>query len=730
MLFRLHPTYRRLNAYVDGNLDPKRHRRVTRHLMQCVRCRNVVRFFEDLRQVIQTIAADVPLPPEGLLEEIYATRDSGIRILLPAPDDVANSPQPRLRKTTFPYTALRVAVVFFLCMLVNPLDFLRAGRGSLIVTPSRPQIGDSIFVHYEPATFFAGYATLRLRGEVFYSPTNYHTQFLAHLVLAKDGRYHGTFAWPDSAVFIRLVVEDSTGRLLDTNARRLWEVLAHGKDGHPLFLALYSRAQALYATHWHDFVSTARSLVRLYPDSPASWRIRLQEDIRRHGLEMTAPFWDTYRREFRRLEHLAISRGYDAQTAAELVLLASTLRDDFAQTRWLERLYAVDSIHDVALVFRALNILRATSMPAADRLAMLEKLWQADRPPYRREIADIGLRIAQTANDSLQPLRWAKRYVERNPRAALSVARALIDNPATRQDGIRFAEDVLRRSETHILWPRPMLVSTTRHVEEIEELRSYLRVEVGLVTFQHEWLPDHLDTLWSAAQNIWEPAAFTRIADVMARAGDTRRAAAILARAVVDPVLPLSQRDSLAAVGLALVDSMHWSAALANAERAIQRHVFQPNVDIHLASGLTIREHPRGSSRLLRKHLDEKLHLVAFYSCACEFEIGSIPEFVTVADSLKHLGIGSLVIGFPEYADSLHDILTQHEFSGPLLLDFNRTVADAFHLVGSPTYFLIDESGIIRFERTNPHALVRPAILWAREKARGAGQDLTISSVP
>lgn len=713
IFFIKHPAERYLFAYADGDLAPRDAKLVARHLLRCSSCRNVVRFTLKLRRAAQELAAQSPTPPADLLEEILEARTSGARALLPVPEELL--PERLRTKQHFLRVTARVAVVLALCLIATPFTYLRGSRGQLVFVPTRPRAGDTIYVRYTPTSGLARQPYLHLRGEVFYRSNARNIDVLAVLIPDGNGRFEGYFFLPDSAVFARFAVEDSSGRILDTNGHRLWDILAHRSDGVPRFDALRARAFATYATHWSDFVTTAEALTRIYPDSPATWYINFQEHLQRRGQSVPDSFLSAYRVEFQRLEQNALARGYDAQYAADLVMLAALLRDEVARSKWLSRLYAADSTHDVALVFRAIDLVMADTVPVAERLAQIERLWQLDAPPYRREITDAGWYLAQRSGDREQIVLWGQRYLERYPRTSMPVFDALWTNPSTRVDGIRIAHRLLERAEREPWWPRPVTMTMFQYAREIGEHRSRLSAELSLAALVDGFTSEELDTLWQATQGVWDPELFVRAADAFMRSGDTLRAAALHARLVVDPLTSPIQRDSLDYLGQSWLGHARWQATLATANRALLDFIFDSDINIRLPHDLILHEFSDTSRVLLMKQLRRGVHFVAILSCACQSEIASIPGFLEVADSLAGAGILPLVIASLPQPDSLATALRNRGFGGPLYLDPKGEIAAAFHVLGSPAYFLVDERGVVRFEHSNPYALLRPGFLMARQ---------------
>src|SRR4051812_32505440 len=77
----LHPSERLLKRFADGELPDKRRRKVNKHLERCSECRATI---ASMRR-IAAAAAELPNvhPADALKDRIFASRDAGVKILLP-----------------------------------------------------------------------------------------------------------------------------------------------------------------------------------------------------------------------------------------------------------------------------------------------------------------------------------------------------------------------------------------------------------------------------------------------------------------------------------------------------------------------------------------------------------------------------------------------------------------------------------------------------------------------
>ena len=169
-------------------------------------------------------------------------------------------------------------------LLGGPSTVQSTGQTSeLDLTPARPRAGDTLRAVYRQTTsLFAHADSLLLRARLRTSVDGMYAdqlpvqqlRVLATLHRRANGAYEGTFVFPDSVVFASLAVQDVAASRVDDNAGRLWEVLAHGRDGRPTFEALQQRLNDMMGRSWEEGYATARRLSDLYPDRIESWTTR------------------------------------------------------------------------------------------------------------------------------------------------------------------------------------------------------------------------------------------------------------------------------------------------------------------------------------------------------------------------------------------------------------------------------------------------------------------------
>lgn len=102
--FAIHPRFRVLQRFVDGDLTPATRRRVADHLARCRRCRETVAFSRE----VTTAAKSLPgvAAPSHVLAELLADHAAGERVILPLHDAAAPRDGTRALRLTLTAAAL------------------------------------------------------------------------------------------------------------------------------------------------------------------------------------------------------------------------------------------------------------------------------------------------------------------------------------------------------------------------------------------------------------------------------------------------------------------------------------------------------------------------------------------------------------------------------------------------------------------------------------------------
>lgn len=114
----LHPRFRRLRRYKDGDLDGRARSRTAEHLAGCARCQERLRSIARLRDRIREATRIEPSP--GLWDRIEESRRRGREVILPVP---AGNGVPRRTPRRLPWAAVLL------------LGLLGAGSAAVVAAP-------------------------------------------------------------------------------------------------------------------------------------------------------------------------------------------------------------------------------------------------------------------------------------------------------------------------------------------------------------------------------------------------------------------------------------------------------------------------------------------------------------------------------------------------------------------------------------------------------------------
>lgn len=114
----LHPGFRRLRRFKDGELEGSARRRLADHLAGCARCQDWLRSIEEIRGRVRD-ATDIEPPPD-LWGRIRESRNRGEKVILPSSGST-KSRTPRISRTS------RAAILL--------LSLVGAGAAAVVAAP-------------------------------------------------------------------------------------------------------------------------------------------------------------------------------------------------------------------------------------------------------------------------------------------------------------------------------------------------------------------------------------------------------------------------------------------------------------------------------------------------------------------------------------------------------------------------------------------------------------------
>ena len=633
-----------------------------------------------------------PEPSGDLLARIHDRLARGEHVILPVGDPGRTTARWRLRAA-----AALVAAVTALWFLW-PTGPLTAGdtQGELTFTPATPHAGETVQVAYRAPTMLAGRDRIVLRAR-YRTPRdgsyNGDTRQIvaAELTPAGDGWFRGSLRLPESVVYGALAVEDADGRHVDSHGSQLWELLVHDSLGRPTFDALSQREHDLMGRNWEQGYKTARQVAALYPEHVSSWHTLL--------------FYEQYVLGESQMDsalagHRARLRAFDARLSAHAFLspddvgdmywYALNLRDTILEQRWRARLEREAPRSPFAAQNRAAAILEqmARDKDSVRALADMDRLWN-DVGTAHGNVVNWGWRVAQVAADSAGLVRWASRYLSMNRGDSVWIATAFTHHAALRNEGMRLLRRELRGLET----PNSARRALERTVDEQGVVDAtgarQILVALGDALVAGGQRAAGLDTLKRAVREGWDVSLFRRVAQIQLSTGDTASAMRLLGLVAADPATEDFTRPPS--------DSAAWARLVQEGRGEMRRRLLDlatrrglpENVRLQAASGGTVRFDTLTRGRVT---------VVAFWSRFCGPSKEELPALERLTARLHQQGVGIVTITEEPVSGDLRRFLTEQKLTFPVYSDAWREASRAFSQWGTPSYFVVDADGVVRFE--------------------------------
>ena len=700
-----HPTVDELGDFLSDSPDESR-ARISAHLTRCQRCRDTLQLLREVSNAASTVPTDGP--SQSVLDRVLASRASDARIILPTAD--AAQRQER-------HWALPVAATIALAILGGAIISQRASEveaasasGVLNFAPAAPRAGQTIDVDYQPPATLAGQTYLELRARYrTRSNENYNagipTTVAAELKRGADGKFNGRIVLPDSVVYAVFAVEGTSGKMIDDNTGRNWELLVSDSLGKPLFDALDQRANDMMGRNWEEGFATARRMTALYPNelrawiwmkSFHSWLGRADDDsIRAIHRGRLAAFDSVF----------TSGRRPTTDEIGEMAWYASAA-DSSVAAAWRARVLREAPNNSFAIqwrLFDGLDSLRVSKDTAAE-FRRMDGLWASAPPDRREEVASYAAGLAIDAMDTAQTRRWTTRLIDAQrykQDVRQWVATQFSRMPALRDEGIQ-----LLRGEIDSL---SALVPSQRGLDEtrVQQQKRNADTKRKLLATLGQALVSRGDytaarlALSEAASEGWNTGVFRAVQTASLAGGDTVSALVMTARLVVDPRSTRAFTDSANTLGARVLGAARWKSYI---DSARVQYVKRMMADAS-ARSLTGKHRVRnmdGQSFDLSDLTKGKVSVIVFWSRFCGPAIESLPAINDLSARLARSGVP--VIGIVDETNSssaLRTFLREKSVAVPTYLDTWHEASQAFNQWATPSYYVVDAEGRIRFGTTD-----------------------------
>ncbi len=583
-----------------------------------------------------------------------------------------------------------------------------AGSSALTFAPAKPARGAVLDVTYQPTSVLANQSTLLLRARMRTEHDEQYNSRLHQIVVVElnrrpDGTFRGRFALPPKVVYAAFAVESRDGEQVDSNHRRLWELLTHDVDGRPTADALVQKSNDMMGRDWVRAYSAAESAARLAPDTPAHW-VRLlffqKQVLRGSALEAVLP---SHRARLAKFDAEYGGRtSIPGEILGEMMWYAVSLEDSLLTEKWRQRLLSEAPLHTQALQERMIPLLRTRYDQPDTLLAFFESLWHATRGHSEigagySHLYQQGFAAALRSKDTVAIARWSERYLRWSPRDTTWVASQLSRHPHFRPRAIAILRDQVSRRDADDRF-RDLYQSKADERRSARGARQDVVSTLAAALLASGDTAAALANYEAAAALYWNPEVFRTYASLQLVRGDTARARQMLANASVDPAMPPAFADTARAMTNA--DSATWARERADAMQRMRASVLESAVRVLVTRDVEVAD-VQGRKTRLAALTGGRPAVLVYWARNCGFALQAAPRIQALAQQLRAAGTPVIIVADEKPSPELTAAMRAAGLAAPLYADVSGDVAAGFNVFGTPTYFVLDGAGSIRFAYTS-----------------------------
>jgi hypothetical protein len=506
-------------------------------------------------------------------------------------------------------------------------------------------------------------------------------------------------------------VEDTLANHVDDNGGRNWEVLTHDAAGSPSYDALHQRINDLMGRSWEQGYATSKRLTELYPHRFDAWAMRAFFERALFG---EARGDSVGRPHVATMDSLAAAARLRPQlTASEIGSIyfdrvvrarsrkGATAADTADAAYWLNRLQHEHPGHMQLAQYYALRITPDEWKHPAAILDTLELVYPRFVPMHTPggSLIQSAMRAVKLGRDDAAYRRWSERSAGLGGYgdSAYRLARALVKRPSLRREGEAALRRLLGSSSAMFVGMRSLEEDRRSYLQRAEDGRHVALAELGRALIADGHTRAGLDTLGLAANGSWDPALFENLLAAYAAAGDSTGMQAMRVRLAVDPRTPEDSIGAMTISGRARLGSARWDSLTNVAKGEMHARVLD-RAFVHSLRGTPSLAGEDGRMRALRDLTGGRPAAVIFWSRDCGWAIEALPTIAQVAARMTREGKQVVFVVDERPSAELKQYLTSRHWSLPIYYDTRREMQDAFSKFGTPSYYVIDGSGRIRFD--------------------------------
>lgn len=585
-----------------------------------------------------------------------------------------------------------------------------APHGTLALLPAVPVPGRHVRIEYHDASHaFDEVRRVVLRARLRRADDDAFEEAPAIRPVAildrhADGRFRGAFVVPADVVYARFSVEDTTGRAVDAKGGAGWEMLSVAATGQTRIAALRQQRHEHFAETWHRVDGAVAQMVRLYPDSSEGRALRW----RLQRLILPRAELDTARASHRaRLASLeAKHASLPASEIGQIAAYARLVGDSVAAERWGARVSGVAARTPAGVEWMASNLQRRLGGEPKALLDSLESLWPAAAATRDlravRAVVRPALAAAAQMSDAAKTRVWASRVVLRSTNDWLTLAEAYVAVPVLRPAGIDTLSVLLQRVEADPHMYRPFSRLRSAPVDGAEGLTAYAGMTLAQAHVASGDTAAARRVLAQIAGRV--PRASASVSAFQLQLGDTFGVVSTWGTMLALVETPAAVGDSVRAFAERIGEGARLAAAIAAARDALRTRANAGQVHRVLPPTIRLRT-VTGAETTLKELSGGMVTLVVYWSRSCGFSLQALPAITAMSRSLASQDVRVLLVTAEASTRELETFAADRDITPFVVSDSRGELERALTSPGTPSYFLLDDSGVLRYDRTELSAI-------------------------
>jgi thiol-disulfide isomerase/thioredoxin len=205
-----------------------------------------------------------------------------------------------------------------------------------------------------------------------------------------------------------------------------------------------------------------------------------------------------------------------------------------------------------------------------------------------------------------------------------------------------------------------------------------------------------LDTLQKTLDGGWDVSRFRRVAGLFWRTRDTTAAAQAYAFVSADPATPRSERDSLAGVFSRSIGADRWDRLASAARDQIRQRVLQDALSRRLSKDVRLSTDSAGTVTLSALTAG-RVSVLVFWSRFCGPSRAQLPSYGQLQSQLQAIGAQFIPVAVEQPSRDVREFLRDAHTQFATWYDPHGALRVAVNNIATPTYYVLDQTGRIRF---------------------------------